>query len=176
MSNIDNYKARLGYGVRTNLFRIEITLPTAITNVAADINLLCHKVNFPKPRDVTPIEIDYLGEKFKVAGEKGTYEDITIEWREPSDFAVRNAIEEWLRFIQKENRNDGDGTRSAPGDYKSSSFKIYMLGKYLKPVKGVLVRGAFPLSLTSYSLDMTSTDLVTDTAVFAIDNYDPIKL
>ena len=81
-----------------------------------------------------------------------------------------------IGIIQKENRNDGDGVRANPVDYKATSFNIFLLNNKLEKSKGLICRGVFPLTLTAIDLDMATTEALSNTATFALDNYDPIAL
>ena len=44
-STIDDYKSKLGYGARSNLFLAELTLPSFLTNsvLEAEITVMCEK-------------------------------------------------------------------------------------------------------------------------------------
>jgi len=105
MGIVDNYKQKLGYGVRPNLFEVEFVVTNdlldAVKNVFDEISLndylktMPHQVTQPKLRDITKQTINVGDESFSIPVSKSEMEEITIVWRESPHFKLLDFIENW---------------------------------------------------------------------------------
>ena len=77
MGSIDEFKTRIGYGARSNLFEVSVTFP-----FGGDANLftfLCKSATLPATRTIQPIQIDYQGDQIQIAGDKnGTPDPVPL--------------------------------------------------------------------------------------------------
>jgi len=168
MAKIDDYKARLGYGARTNLFSLNFTLPFGVDAQAEEMEILVHKINWPAERPITEIGIKYQGDDFKIAGDKGAVEDITIEFMNAENFNVRNALVLWHQTIQR----DITGLRTSPELYKAN-VDITILDHLGQPIKKVKLVGAWPKTIDSIPLDASADGtIVPSSVVLSIDWFE----
>jgi hypothetical protein len=201
MSLIDSLQSRLGAGVRTNIFRLEMSVPTQVvqyynslppggitfkgndvgitrnskSDFTTDFDIMVTKINMPPPRSVEKVEIKFLGESFKVAlNREMKYDDIKLTIKEDPNFLVRSLIERWMDFIAESNSRQAvtSGTMGHPNQYKTHNFKIHLLNNDYVPIRSLLCYGVFPSDIDGFDLDKGGDAIPKDSNItFTVDNY-----
>lgn len=105
-------------GARNSLFQVNITNPV---NGVADIQVpfLCKGAQIPASTLGT-VEVPYFGRTIKIAGNR-TYAEWSPTIINDEDFAIRNAMEQWMNSINSFQGNLRQLGGSAPSLYKAGA-------------------------------------------------------
>jgi hypothetical protein len=170
MSLIDTYKEKIGYGARNNLFKVQFTIPTKVSeqfnkiksisasNLASNIDLMIDRINMPHTRNIETVSrINFGNEYFTIAKSRQlgseAYEEITLNFRNTEDYIARDLFSLWINMIQKPRYGTYTGERLLPSEYKTDSLKIQMLDKDMTTViREVVCNGCFPLDVDNMDL------------------------
>ena len=103
-TTIDDYKSKLGYGARSNLFLVELTLPAFLVNpvLEEEVRIMAEKFTMPPARSINEIAVPIAGETFKLAGDKSAEIDVTLSFKNTEDYRLRNMFELWIDTIQQD--------------------------------------------------------------------------
>jgi hypothetical protein len=152
MSGYDDFKQKLGYGARANLFEIEVSVPTIVATamgkdvktIASDLKFLVS--GFPIPtKKIGDINVLYQGEPLNLAGDISYDDSIAFAYLNDTDYYVRTVIENWIGLII----NPSNNARANPNIYKQT-FKLWHCSNEVnadgtkKRVKGWKLEGAYP--------------------------------
>ena len=157
-SMIDSFKTQLqSGGVRSNQFRVDITLPTIVAggNSAKEkIQYLCSATTLPK-QTIGTTEVAFRGRKLQLAGDSRTYEpwDITVL---QDDFTVYNAFEDWQNMMSDVLTGK---LNTSTNDYKATA-EIFQLDRDGLTVKQIKLWGCFPSDIAAIDLSMDTDDEV----------------
>ena len=105
-TKISDFKAALPYGgARPTLFDFTVSgAPSAVnTTNLGNMKHYCNVSAIPA-LTVTPIERVYFGRTVKIPGDM-VFADLTTSFINTEDFAVRNAIEDWMNAINHHSEN-----------------------------------------------------------------------
>lgn len=156
--NINQFKSELvGGGARPTLFQCQITNPI---NNAADIKVpfMVRAGGIPESV-VGQYTVPYFGRQVKYAGDR-TFADWTVTIINDEDFAIRNAMEEWMNFINSHDSN----SRGLPQQYKSTG-QITQYSKDGSPLRTYIFEGMFPVSIDGIQMDWSQTDSIEEFSV-----------
>jgi hypothetical protein len=156
--NINQFKSELvGGGARPTLFQCQITNPI---NPAADIKVpfMVRAGGIPESV-VGQYTVPYFGRQVKYAGDR-TFADWTVTIINDEDFAIRNAMEEWMNFINSHDSN----SRGLPQQYKSTG-QITQYSKDGSPLRTYVFEGMFPISIDGIQMDWSQTDSIEEFSV-----------
>ena len=115
MANINDFKAKLaGGGARANQFKVTMPFPgyAQVGGEIEDLAFLCTSTTIPA-MTVGNVNVPFRGRQIKVAGDR-TFAPWSITILNDTDFAIRNAMEEWMQTIAQ--YKDGSGA-TGPGEY-----------------------------------------------------------
>lgn len=158
MANISDFKAQLiGGGARANQFRVELAFPTFVAAgpvVGVKTQFLCKAAQLPAST-VENVPLQYRGRAVNIAGER-TFAPWTITVYNDTDFAIRNAMENWSNGIQNLTTTNG---RVNPRDYQVDLL-VHQLDRNGAIVKTYRFVDAYPTEIGAIALDFDSANTV----------------
>jgi len=104
--NVNDFKAKLNGGVRSNLFKITLASPVNGLEVA-NVGAFLAKTGELPGSTITPIILPFRGRQLKISGDK-TFDPWTVTIMNDPEFKIRKALEQWMSGIN--NHEDGQGT------------------------------------------------------------------
>ncbi len=145
MPTVDNYREKLGYGARTNLYLVEIRFPTILTAVAnaqleETISILCTSCSFPTSRKITKIAQKYEGTTVGLPGDKEGEPDFTMTFDNEENLLAKLAFETWIDIIQA----DKTSFRTSPSTFMCPWLAVTRLNHAKEPVKKARILQAWP--------------------------------
>lgn len=157
---IDDFKAKLkGGGARANLFRVTVNFPSFVQADVETTSFLCKNAVIPAS-SVGAVAIPFRGRQLQIAGDR-TFEPVSLTFFNDTDFAIRNAFEQWMNGINGHTTNTGI---LSPSDYQVDMI-IEHLDRQDNVIKTINVRGAFPTSVSSIDLGNDQTDAIEEFSV-----------
>lgn len=150
---ISNLVANFKGGARANLYKVEIE------GIDSKLEFLCKTSQLPG-KTVNPIEVKYLNNTLKVAGD-ATFEDWTITLMNDEDYAIHHQIEQWMETIKNNARATGSGNIS---DYMRQAHVI-QLGRDGSELSHYTFYNLWPTSLSPVELGFESADTITESSV-----------
>lgn len=151
MANISEFKSQmLGGGARANQFRVELSFPSYVANqivVGQRAMFLCKAAQLPAST-IENIAVQYRGRPINFAGER-TFSPWTITVYNDTDFAIRNALEQWSNGIQNYNATTGIVT---PTQYQAD-LSVTQLDRNGAPIKQYQFVDAYPVEVGTIELD-----------------------
>ena len=112
MANLTSFKGKIGYGVRPNLFMVQVTdLEDNLTEsdkvkgTDADFTFLCRSAGIPASTLGT-VEVPFRGRVIKLPGDR-TFESWTITVMADEDMSVRGYFEKWMEKLNKHENGAG---------------------------------------------------------------------
>ena len=163
--NLTNFKAQLvGGGARPNLFKVDLNFPAGvgIGNATAVVNqgqFMVKAANLPASQ-LGVIEVPFRGRVLKVAGDR-TFEPWTITVLNDTDFMIREAMEAWVRAINREQENTG---LQNPADYQADMV-VTQLDREGAEIAAYRFYGTFPKNVSAIDLAFDSNDTVEEFTV-----------
>jgi hypothetical protein len=158
MANISDFKAQLtGGGARANQFRVELAFPAYVSAgpiVGLKTQFLCKSAQLPGST-VENVPLQYRGRTVNVAGER-TFAPWTISVYNDTDFAIRNAMEQWSNGIQNYTTSNG---RVNPRDYQVD-LNVHQLDRNGAIVKTYTFIDAYPTEIGAIGLDFDASNSV----------------
>lgn len=112
-----------------------------------DLRLTCKSVTMPKVA-VGQVEVDRMHNKYKVAGSKVTYEDITLVFYDFVDNKGATALETWHKQVY----DIGTSLMGFPSEYKRN-LTLLIYGPDHSVVESWLMVGAWPKDFSRKQLD-----------------------
>ena len=136
-----------------------------LINDPRDISMLCQTATIPG-RQITTLDTSD-----RDAARKTPYGYLDLEvnctFLLTEDYYIKNIFDNWMQVVYN--------TETAHPGYKKdfeTDVRIQQLNKKNKPVYGVVLEGAYPVSITDIVLDNSATDTVaTFGATFAYDKW-----
>ena len=144
-NTVEEYKIRLGYGQRQNMFNVELTFPGGVgidVDLETEFNILCTNAQWPKDRNIEPIPVQKQGEWFKLPGDRVDVEPVTFGFKNTTNINLRQAFVQWMDFIHQ-NRS---GIRNLPSSFTTSIF-ISMLDAGRNETRKVELVNAWPTAI-----------------------------
>lgn len=167
---VDNFKAALGAGQRSNMYKIDLLFPTIIPNTEAEkiFSIMCESGSLPGERAVSPISIPYEGDYVQIAGDKGAPEAIPFIFKNSEvNIFVRKQFRLWSQLIQTYRT----GVKSVPGVYKTDQFFVSLLNYKKEVIEKVQLIGAFPTTVNTIAVTMANGDITNTEISFTMDDY-----
>lgn len=151
MANINEFKSQmLGGGARNNQFRVQLSFPSFVTlGPTAGIKsiFLCKAATLPAST-IENIQAMYRGRPVNFAGER-SFQPWTVSVYNDTDFAIRNALEQWSGGIQDYNSTAGKVT---PLSYQAD-LAILQLDRNGTVIKEYHFADAYPTVIGQIQLD-----------------------
>ena len=172
MARIDSFRAQLaGGGARPDHFRVSLNFPVGIQIPAAGnaknkVEFMVKSASLPASR-LTTIEIPFRGRTTKVAGDR-VFDNWDVTVINDTDFAIRNAMEQWMNGIRNHVRTNG---AVASGQYQVD-LEVVQLDQNDVPLKQYKFRNCFPVQLSDIGLDFADNNRVEEFRIdFSIDYW-----
>ena len=169
MANISDFKAQMiGGGARANQFRVELAFPSYVSAgplVGLKTQFLCKAAQLPAST-VDNIPVQYRGRAVNIAGER-TFAPWTISVYNDTDFAIRNAMEQWSNGVQNLTTTNG---RTNPRDYQVDLL-VHQLDRNGATVKTYKFVDAYPTEIGAIALDFDSVNTIETFDVTFTYNY-----
>ena len=112
MANLTSFKGKIGYGVRPNLFMVQVTNLEENLNESdkvngsdADFTFLCRSAGIPAST-IGTVEVPFRGRVIKLPGDR-TFESWTITVMADEDMSVRGYFEKWMEKLNKHENGAG---------------------------------------------------------------------
>jgi hypothetical protein len=168
--NVAEMRAQLtGGGARPSLFQVQITNP--ITGVADFKVPFMVKASSLPASNIGQIEVPYFGRKIKIAGDR-TFDEWSVTVINDEDFAIRNAMEQWMNSINSHIGNLRDRAALAPETYKTQA-QITQFSKTGDPIRIYNFNGLFPTNIAAIDTSWETTDTIEEfTITFQYDWWD----
>ena len=164
MANIADFKATMiGGGARPNQFRVQLAFPSYVsTGIVAgqQAQFLAKAAQLPASM-VENVPIQYRGRAVNIAGER-TFAPWTITVYNDTDFAIRNAMEQWSNGVQNLASTNG---RVNPRDYQVDLL-VHQLDRNGATVKTYHFKDAYPTSVGAITVDYETTNAI---EIFEVD-------
>lgn len=165
---VDDFKAKLkGGGARPNLFKVTLNAPAQAGLDKELASFMIKSAQLPSG-NIAPIIVPFRGREVKVAGDR-TFEDWTVSVINDTDFAIRDAMERWMNYINQHRANVGEKT---PSSYQADLI-VDQLDREGGSLKRYYFRGCFPLSMSPIELGYESTNVIEEFQVtFAVQYWE----
>ena len=112
MANLTSFKGKIGYGVRPNLFMVQVTDLESNLNDSdkvkgtdADFTFLCRSAGIPAST-IGTVEVPFRGRVIKLPGDR-TFESWTITVMADESMEVRAYFEKWMEKLNKHENGAG---------------------------------------------------------------------
>ena len=112
MANLTSFKGKIGYGVRPNLFMVQVTDLESNLNDSdkvkgtdADFTFLCRSAGIPAST-IGTVEVPFRGRVIKLPGDR-TFESWTITVMADESMEVRGYFEKWMEKLNKHENGAG---------------------------------------------------------------------
>ena len=112
MANLTSFKGKIGYGIRPNLFMVQVTdleenlnESDKVNGSDADFTFLCRSAGIPAST-IGTVEVPFRGRVIKLPGDR-TFESWTITVMADEDMSVRGYFEKWMEKLNKHENGAG---------------------------------------------------------------------
>ena len=112
MANLTSFKGKIGYGIRPNLFMVQVTNLEAnlaesdkVNGSDADFTFLCRSAGIPAST-IGTVEVPFRGRVIKLPGDR-TFESWTITVMADESMEVRAYFEKWMEKLNKHENGAG---------------------------------------------------------------------
>lgn len=160
-----------GGGARPNLYEVILTFPAALPNVFASekLSFTCTAATLPAST-VEAAPVYYMGRTIKLAGDR-SFEDWNIMVMNDTDFAVRDALEDWSNRINAHTGNQSAAGWSNPSNYFANA-QVIQYGREREILKTVKMEGIFPLQVGEIQLGFDQMNMIeTFQVLFAVNSW-----
>jgi hypothetical protein len=172
--NINRFRSTLASGARPNLFKINLTAPTDISDpegllaAGGNFSLLCRSAAIPS-YTIGVIEVPFRGRRIKLPGDR-TYGEWTVTVINDQNQGMRKVFDNWLAYI-----NNPDGTDvirpsaggAAVGD--ESSYRTTVSIDHYRSDGSIsrkyALLDAFPTDVSAIDLSYDTTDAIQEFTV-----------
>ncbi len=164
--SIQNIKSNLvGGGARNCLFKVTFDYPAGVSAISGEkLQFLCKASQIPAST-INKLEVDYMGRKVKLAGNRPEFADWTVTVINDEDFAIRNDLENWMNLM---NGHIDNTQRVNPLDYKTTG-KVTQLSKDGSKLREYNFKGIFPTEIAQIDLSWDSEELEEFEVTFSVD-------
>ena len=163
--SITNFRDRLvGGGARSNMFEVNIELPTKVIGLndyAADIRFMVKAAEIPAA-NIGNIPVPFRGRVLPIAGDR-TFDPWTVTIINDTNFKIRDAMEKWSNFINDLQTSQGIIN---PEEYQTAAF-VKQLSREGEANPGPIdilreyrFEGIYPNVVSSIPLDYGATDQI----------------
>lgn len=174
MANLTSFKGKIGYGVRPNLFMVQVTDLESNLNDSdkvkgtdADFTFLCRSAGIPAST-IGTVEVPFRGRVIKLPGDR-TFESWTITVMADEDMSVRGYFEKWMEKLNKHENGAG-----YTADF-ASTLKVSQLARGTSAADGLkdphsVVRSydfynAFPTNIAQIDLSYDNNNTIAEYTV-----------
>lgn len=174
MANLTSFKGKIGYGVRPNLFMVQVTDLESNLNDSdkvkgtdADFTFLCRSAGIPAST-IGTVEVPFRGRVIKLPGDR-TFESWTITVMADEDMSVRGYFEKWMEKLNKHENGAG-----YTADF-ASTLKVSQLARGTSASDGLkdphsVVRSydfynAFPTNIAQIDLSYDNNNTIAEYTV-----------
>ena len=112
MANLTSFKGKIGYGIRPNLFMVQVTNLESNLNESdkvngsdADFTFLCRSAGIPAST-IGTVEVPFRGRVIKLPGDR-TFESWTVTVMADETMDVRAYFEKWMEKLNKHENGAG---------------------------------------------------------------------
>lgn len=169
MARISDFRAQLqNSGARYNQFVVQLNFPTYVAGgilAGQAAQFLCKAALLPAST-VENIPVLYRGRPVNFAGER-TFQPWTISVYNSTNFAIRNALEEWQAGIQNYSQTNG---RTNTTDFQVD-LSVYQLDRNGAVLKTYNLIDAYPTSIGQIQLDYDNQQQIEMFDVEFVYNY-----
>lgn len=166
LTTLQNIKDTLKYGSRSNLFKVEFTLPTAVTTSAnnsadfAGTDVLCKAAAIPA-MTIGIIEVPFRGRRAKIPGDR-TWTDWTATFYSDSAHNLRSGFIAWTDYIRT--LDEASETPGNIGDYYGTIDVSHLKsdGSVSRVYK---LESVFPTEVGAIDLSYDTTDAIEEFTV-----------
>ena len=156
--DITKFKQYLGYGVRPNLFEVELTFPS-ISGISSDLQekftFLCKAASQPQS-NIGKIEIPYQGRVLPIPGDRGAFEDYTVTVLNDAKYDLRNAFETWHNAMNQMEEN----TPKEDYDNLTVEMKFHQLDRKKNKIKTYTFVSAWPVNVGNIESSSETNDSI----------------
>jgi len=152
MASITDFAAKFKGGVRSNLFKVNITCP-GISFV--DLDFLATASSLPE-QTLGKIEVPFRGRKLQVPGDR-TFADWTVTILNDPEFQNRSAMEYWMGRISAWSANYSQYDRNDTNYYGAAS--ISQLDRQQNVIRTYRMH-VLPTTVAAITVDHSSNDEV----------------
>ena len=155
----------IGGGARSNLFEVNISLPTGVEDPSGrygeDIRFMTKAAEIPAA-NIGNIPVPFRGRVLPIAGDR-TFDPWTVTIINDTNFQIRDAMERWSDFINDIQTAQGSIN---PEDYQKTGFVKQLSRRGVGADSGVDVlreykfTGIYPNTVSSIPLDYGATDQI----------------
>ena len=164
--NVNQFRGQLqGDGARPNLFEVQLTFPSYVTNgitSAVKSSFMVKTAALPGST-IGMVNIPYFGREVKVAGNR-TFADWSVTIINDEDFLIRNAMESWIRGIN-DNTTNLRSNRAKTSQQYGVDASVTQYGKAGQSLKKYRFVGMFPTDIAQIDLDWGSNDAIEEYTV-----------
>ena len=174
MANLTSFKGKIGYGVRPNLFMVQVTDLESnlddsdkVKGTDADFTFLCRSAGIPAST-IGTVEVPFRGRVIKLPGDR-TFESWTITVMADEDMSVRGYFEKWMEKLNKHENGAG-----YTADF-ASTLKVSQLARGTSASDGLkdphsVVRSydfynAFPTNIAQIDLSYDNNNTIAEYTV-----------
>lgn len=166
---INDFKNRLGGGVRPNLFNVQINFPTPIKalvgasgSLEETSSYLCRSAALPASTQGL-IEVPFRGRFLKIPGDR-TFDAWTATFYNTGDFDLRRAFELWINAANKVDENIGQVALGNIGSTDTYFGELVVQQKQKQDDSTILreyhLVGAWPTNVSAINLAYDSNDQI----------------
>lgn len=174
--NVNQFRTQLqGDGARPNLFEVRLNFPSFVQgrSVAAVKSTFMVKTAALPGSTMGMVVVPYFGREVKVAGNR-TFADWPVTIINDEDFAVRNAMESWVRGINENVTNLRSSTARTSQQYGVDA-EVTQFSKDGRQLKRYRFVGMFPTDISQIDLDWGANDTIEEYTVnFAYQYWESI--
>ena len=141
-SSIDQFRAALGSGHRSNQFKVIVTIPSAYIKGDAQTNMefICYASSVPV-QSLENIQVNYRGLVANFAGDPTPADTWTVSCYNPTSFNLRKSLIAWKRAYQEE------GTTQGKDLIDMTVADIFLLGKNGNELYQTTIYNVWPRSI-----------------------------
>jgi hypothetical protein len=164
--NVNQFRGQLaGDGARPNLFEVRLNFPSFANGaaVASQKSTFMVKTAALPGSTVGMVTVPYFGREVKVAGNR-TFADWSVTIINDEDFAIRNAMESWVRGIN-DNTTNLRSSRARTSNQYGVDAQVIQYGKDGRSLKQYKFVGMFPTDVAQIDLDWGSNDAIEEYTV-----------
>jgi hypothetical protein len=164
--NVNQFRTQLqGDGARPNLFEVQLGFPSYVTgrSTAAVKSTFMVKTAALPGSTLGMVTIPYFGREVKVAGNR-TFADWSVTVINDEDFAIRNAMESWVRGISENVTNLRASVARTSQQYGVDAM-VYQFNKTGQRIKSYKFVGMVPTDVSQIDLDWGSNDTIEEFTV-----------
>jgi hypothetical protein len=167
--NINDLRSQLTFGgAKPSLFQVQITNPV---NGIADIKVpfMVKAATIPSST-LSTIEVPYFGRKIKLPGDR-SFAEWSVTVINDEDFAIRNAMEQWMASINSHQGNITTLASASPLQYKAQA-QITQFSKTGIPLRVYNFNGLFPIEISAIDMNWETDGIEDFTVTFQYDWWD----